>query len=263
MKSQQWPPTPARMPQPRCRPVSYTTIPFSGDRLQYRANGWGDAIPRTTRDLHEGSGQSQCRPASKRREFSAIRRRRTDRCSRGRGWLGSVFGFLPRITPMHANAGAWAWVLILSWHRRPIHGFAVPWACVPRAASGRGRLSRQAWNASPSSASIWRLKLWAIHPFHRRSSSWDFRQGTEPYACEQAGLHGASSLAEWRTAKIARKARPSGRRGASRTAILRPTQTSQPGDSHSRLFAFIRGKKLLLFSSCTYRKDFAIALHEG
>ena len=47
---------------------------------------------------------------------------------------------------------------------------------------------------------------------------------------------------------------------ASRTAILRPTQTSQPGDSHSRRFAFIRGKKLLLFSSCTYRRDFALAL---
>ncbi len=121
------------------------------------------------------------------------------------GWEAFLV-FLPRMTLMHANAGAWAWVLVLSWHRRLIHGCAVPWDCVPRAASAAGCLSEQARTASHHSASIWRLGPWAVHPFHRKSTSWHFRQGTKPYACEQEGLHGASWLAEWRPAQLARYA---------------------------------------------------------
>jgi hypothetical protein len=72
--------------------------------------------------------------------------------------------FCHRYTPMDTDAGAEAWFFRCSWLRRLIHGYAVPWDRVPRAAFGRGRFSRQAWNASPHSALIrlpflsWRSK---------------------------------------------------------------------------------------------------------
>ncbi len=73
------------------------------------------SLPDGVRDgLHgtdDVSGQSQSRPASKRRRFCVIHRRRTDRCSRGRDWLGSVFGFLPRTppTPLTPARGRGCW----------------------------------------------------------------------------------------------------------------------------------------------------------
>jgi hypothetical protein len=63
-----------------------------------------------------------------------------------------------------------------------------------RAASGRGRLSRQAWNASPSSASIWRLGLWAVHPLHQKDPApWTF-----------AWSSSRTPVSEWGSAEQAR-----------------------------------------------------------
>jgi hypothetical protein len=91
------------------------------------------------------------------------------------------------------------------------------------------------------------LAAWAEgkQPSHRWESSRDHHQATKPYACEQAGLRGASSLAERRPAQLTLSgACLTGRREASRTVTL---QTSPAQWKRRQPFASIRairGKKL-------------------
>ncbi len=103
-----------------------------------------------------------------------------------------------------ANAAAGSWLSAYLRLRRLIHGFAVPWDCVPRVAAGTDCSSKQAWNASSSLASIRRLGLAPKHPsMGLQNGPRDSRAQSKPYAREQAGLHGASLLAEWRPAQLA------------------------------------------------------------
>ena len=67
---------------------------------------------------------------------------------------------------------------------------------------------------------------------------------SEPYAREQAGLRGASSLAERSTAPLTRQAyalRPTRQR--LRTAVLRPPEDSGYGDSPFAGFVWFVAKK--------------------
>ncbi len=179
------------------------------------------------------------------------------------GLPGKRFCSLPRMTLMHANAGAWAWVLIWSWHRLPDPRRRRALATVsPRAAFTAGCLSERARTASHYSALIWRLKLWAIHPFHSTEEAplGTFVRGlSRTLASKKDSMERAGSQNGGRRRSPGTPPR-TGRREASRTAILRMSPTCRAGDSHSRALALFAANEVLQFSSCMYRRDFAFAL---
>ena len=78
-----------------------------------------------------------------------------------------------------------------------------------------GRLCKRACGAVSGSDTIGRLRLgWGIWLWHQRSL-WGSRMQNKPYACGQAGLCGASSLAEQRPVRLCSGhalRRPPGRR---------------------------------------------------
>jgi hypothetical protein len=123
----------------------------------------------------------------------------------------------------HTNAGAASCHRGDLLRRRLIHGFAVPWDWVPRAACGVGCLSKRAWTASPSLASIRRLGLWARLPSHQRKAP--PTAGTAAHSpsrthVSKQGFAEQARLLKRRPAQVTQKAWPSGRREASRTAML-------------------------------------------
>ena len=83
-------------------------------------------------------------------------------------------------------------------------------------------------------------------PSRRRSVGISARKSSRTHASKRVNA-GQACLTKRRPAQLARKARPSGRREASRTAVPRIEPVCRGGDSHSRTFAFISGKKVLRF----------------